>query len=79
MIFLAPGEKLTSNFGELKELPPCRINTPEEPFEFLTIDTNFVLQKLLHLSGKPKLDIIKYETRLLRISAPIIAPFLTHI
>ena len=73
------GDKLTSNFGELKELPPCTINTPEEPFEFLTIDTNFVLQELLHLSEKPKLDIIKFDTRLLRISAPIIAPFLTHI
>ena len=38
-----------------------------------------VLQELLHLSSEPKLDILNFDTKLLRLSAPLIAPILTHI
>ena len=37
------------------------------------------MHELLHLSLKPKLDLFNFDNRLLRLSAPLISPILTHI
>ena len=76
--FSSVGENLTSSFGDF-HLPDIMIDTPTETFSFLTVDINFVLQELLKLPKNSKLDILNFDSRLLRLASPIIAPILTHI
>ena len=76
--FSSVGVKLATNFGDL-DLPEVTINTPHELFNFVSVDVNFVLHELLHLSPDPKMDVLNFDCKLLRIASPIIAPILTHI
>ena len=76
--FSSVGERLTRDFGDLN-IPECNIDTPSVSFSFICIDVNFVLRELLQLSKESKLDVLKFDTKLLRFAAPIIAPLLTHI
>ena len=77
-LFSTVGEKLTSNFSD-STLPDCHISTPEVPFSFLCIDSNFVLKELLKLSKESKLDILQFDDKLLRFASLIISPYLAHI
>ena len=76
--FSSVSENLTSSFGDL-HLPDIMIDTRTETFSFLTVDINFVLQELLKLPKNSKLDVLNFDSRLLRLASPIMAPILTHI
>ena len=75
--FSSVGVKLATNFSDL-DLPEVTINTAHELFNFISVDVNFVLHELLHLSPDPKMDVLNFDCKLLRIASPIIAPILTH-
>ena len=76
--FSSVGERLTSNFGDL--IPPSvTFSSPLNMFDLSVINVNFVLQELLHLSPDPHLDVLDLDSKLLRLSAPLIAPLLAHI
>ena len=76
--FSSVGVKLATNFSDL-DLPEVTINTAYELFNLISVDVNFVLHELLHLSPDPKMDVLNFDCKLLRIASPIIAPILTHI
>ena len=68
----------SKDFGDL-QLPNLELSQPINNFSFLQISVDFVLHELLHLSLKPKLDLFNFDNRLLRLSAPLFSPILTHI
>ena len=49
---------------------------PLTPFSDTTINENSVLHQLLHLTCLPKLDILNFDSKLLRLAAPLISPLL---
>ena len=75
--FSSVGERLTQHFDELK-LPVLNFNT-EHTFEFIEININDILQELLRLPNRNKSDILNFDSSLLRLASPIIAPMLCHI
>ena len=76
--FSSIGTNLTSDFGDFS-LPEANIPTPTTPFSFTLINENFVLHQLLCLPCVPKLDILDFDIKLLRLAAPLISPLLTHV
>ena len=76
-LFATVGDRLTSHLGRT-DLPDVNISVTTE-FEFIEINSNFVVEELLKLSLNPKLDFLNFDTKLLRLSAPLIAPLLSHI
>ena len=72
------GTNLTNDFGELK-MPNFEIKSPTEKFEFLQINADFVFHELIHLPLHSKQDLLNFDSKLLRLAAPIIAPILTHL
>ena len=71
------GECLTDHFGDVT-YPPFDI-TINSSFEFFEIKPDFILAELLKLSSHPKIDFLKFDNKLLRLSAPLIAPLIAHI
>ena len=69
---------LTSDFGDVS-LPEANIPTPSTPFSFNLINENFVLHQLLSIPCVPKLEIFYFDSKLLRLAAPLISPLLTHV
>ena len=78
--FSKVGETLKQNLTD-NDLPIHVYDNPEidEVFNFYEININSVLKELLNLPNRRSLDVLDMENKLLRISAPVIAPFLTHI
>ena len=72
------GERLSSDLNDVP-LPDLSFLNIENEFNFLEIDVNFVLRELLSLPLKTSLDVINMDNKLLHLSAPAIAPSLTHI
>ena len=71
------GERLTDHFGDVT-YPPFDI-TINSSFEFFEIKPDFTLAELLKLSSHPKIDFLKFDNKLLHLSAPLIAPLIAHI
>ena len=72
------GTNLTNDFGELK-MPNFETKSPTEKFEFLQINADFVFHELIRLPLHSKQDLLNFDSKLLRLAAPIIAPILTHL
>ena len=82
---ILPSKKCTTstdiqpdNFNEYFSTIELNISTPSD-FQFLEINSNFILKELLKLGPKPKLDLFHFDNKLLHLSSPLIAPLLAHI
>ena len=58
---------------------PTEISATNLKFEFLQINTDFVFHELIRLPLHSKQDLLNFDSKLLRLAAPIIAPILTHL
>ena len=76
--FSTIGQNLTSDFGDIV-LPHFVVPHCDENFDFLEVNVNFTLRELLKLPMRTNLDGIDMDPKLLKLSAPAIAPSLTHI
>ena len=78
--FSTIGQKLTSKHESVRiDQLPKTLNTPAIKFEFTQINVNTVLSQLLTLNNNSELDFLDFDEKLLRLSALLIAPMLTHI
>jgi hypothetical protein len=75
--FANVGSKLSENFGQ--ELPNCPPTTSVYTFTFAPIQADEVYKALCELELKPKLDILLFDSYLLRLSAHLIAETLAAI
>ena len=72
------GQKLTSSFNE-PQMNDFTVPSCDNEFEFYELNVNFTLKELLKLPLKPSLDVLNFDHKLLHLSAPAIAPSLSHI
>ena len=72
------GENLTSHFGEL-QTPEIITPNITDKLQFYEININYTLKELLALPKRKTLDVLDMDSLLLRMSALVIAPALTHI
>ena len=72
------GENLTSDFGEL-QIPEIITPNITDKLQFYEININYTLKELLALPKRNTLDVLDMDSLLLRMSALVIAPALTHI
>ena len=86
--FSSIGTKLNSNFNNSSDMhcgTPCP-NPPNQSdtklcqnFNFYQLPTQFVFDKLNNFKDSCSFDILNMDTKLLKLSAALIAPSLTHI
>ena len=72
------GQKLTSSFDE-PQMNDFTVPSCDNEFEFYELNVNFTLKELLKLPLKLSLDVLNFDHKLLHVSAPAIAPSLSHI
>ena len=69
---------MTSSFNE-PQMNDFTVPSCDNEFEFYELNVNFTLKELLKLPLKPSLDVLNFDHKLLHLSAPAIAPSLSHI
>ena len=76
--FSSVGTNLTENFGELN-LPRMEVSNVAEKFSFELLNEVEVYNELRLLKKPKSCDILGFSTKLLRIAAPVVAVYITHI